>query len=213
MKYQTQYLLAPYRTDYLFQDEGDGPVIICLHGYGQSAEDLYNLIESGLPEKSTLLIPNGPYPLPGKARTIESLGFAWYFYDTKSSEYYVPYKIPANLVKDLVAHLNLSQRKKIIIGYSQGGYLAPFLAQELNDVEKVICLNSSFRPDLMDDLKHDFLVHAINGEDDDMVNPLEAKKKHAKLEKYNCLGEFTLLKDTNHRINEEMLLKLKTYLT
>ncbi len=187
--------------------------VFCLHGYGQSAEDLYKLIESALPKKSTLLLPNGPYPLPGKARTIESLGFAWYFYDAKSSEYYVPYKIPANLVKDLVAHLNLSQRKKIIIGYSQGGYLAPFLAQELNDVEKVICLNSSFRPDLMDDLKHDFLVHAINGEDDDMVNPLEAKNKHAKLQKYNCHGEFTLLKDTNHRINEEMLLKLKTYLT
>ncbi len=213
MKYQSQYLLAPYRTDYLLQDNQKGPLIICLHGYGQSAEDFFKLIEPAIPQNATLLIPNGPYPLPGKARTIESLGFAWYFYDSKSKEYYVPYKIPANLIKDLINSLDLAYRKKIIIGYSQGGYLAPFLAQELNMVEKVICLNSSFRPDLMKKTESEFLVHAINGEDDDMVNPIEAKKKHEGLAKLGRCGEFNLIKDTNHRINKDMLVKLKAYLT
>ena len=212
MKYQTQYIPSKYRVDYLFEDKG-GPIYICLHGYGQSADNFYPLIESALPKNSSILVPNGPYPLPGKARTIECLGFAWYFYDTKSKQYYVPYEIPANIIKDLLIDLNLGHRQKIIIGYSQGGYLAPFLAQELTSIEKVICINSSFRPDLMQKTNEDFKVHAINGSDDDMVNPIEAQKKHEALDSLNRRGEFKLLKDTNHRINDEILKELKNYLT
>ncbi|PIP88808.1 MAG: hypothetical protein COW01_00035 [Bdellovibrionales bacterium CG12_big_fil_rev_8_21_14_0_65_38_15] len=211
MKYQTEYIPSQYRVDYLFEDHG-GPVYICLHGYGQSGDNFYSLIKSALPENSTILVPNGPYPLPGKARTIECLGFAWYFYDSKSQQYYVPYDIPANIVKDLIDHLNLTDRKKIIIGYSQGGYLAPFLAQELTALEKVICINSSFRPDMMKEGKEDFKVHAISGADDDMVNPIEAKKKHEQLSNLNREGDFKLLENTNHRINDEILRELKNYL-
>lgn len=212
MKYQTQFITSKYRVDYLFEDHG-GPVYICLHGYAQSGESFYELIKSSLPKNATILIPNGPYPLPGKARTIESLGFAWYFYDTKNSTYYVPYEIPANIIKDLIGDLGLADRRKIIVGYSQGGYLAPFLAQELSFIDQVICINSSFRPDLMQPGKQDFVVHAINGADDDMVDPIEAQKKHELLSKLNRQGEFTLLKDTNHRINGEILKRLSSYFT
>ncbi len=211
MTKQTQFFTAPYRIDYEFID-GSGPLIICLHGYGQSGEKFYNSIASILPKNAKVLIPNGPFPLPGKARTAEALGHAWYFYDAKSDEYYVSYDIAVGLIVKLIDHFNLTSCEKTILGYSQGGYLAPFLAQELTNLKNIVSINGSFRIDKMKQGKEEFVVHAINGADDDIVDPLQAQQKHAQLDIFQRRGDFHLLPDTHHRINKDVLAVLKNYL-
>src|SRR5690606_20601885 len=159
MKENTVYLPSEYRIDYKFQD-GDGPLLIFLHGYAQNGNSFYNDIKDALPANCAVLIPNGPFPMPGQTRTIDDLGYAWYFYDAPSDQYYIPYTIPADLLKSLVENLKLQDREKIIVGFSQGGYLAPFVAEVLTNIRHVVCINSSFRHDYMKKTESNFLVHA-----------------------------------------------------
>lgn len=211
MKIKTAHFQSTYRLDYLAKDN-DGPLYICLHGYTQSGASFFKSIESVIPKNANILAPCGPFPLPSKARTAETLGYAWYFYDSQTDEYYISYSVPADLISQLVHSLGYQDKEKIIIGYSQGGYLAPFLAQELKQVKSVICINSSFRVDKMKVVEEKFLVHAINGADDDIVDPIQAQKNHEKLEDLQRRGDFHLVKDSNHRINKDILAILKTYL-
>tara|TARA_R110000868_G_scaffold390856_1_gene660659 strand:- start:247 stop:885 length:639 start_codon:yes stop_codon:yes gene_type:complete len=212
MTKKTEYFTAPYRMDYEYID-GPGALYILLHGYGQTGESFYKSIASIMPQGSKILIANGPFPLPGRARTAEALGHAWYFYDAKSDEYYVSYDIAVQLLVQLLQKLNLMDVQKNILGYSQGGYLAPFLAQELTNLKLVVSINSSFRVDKMKQGKEDFLVHAINGADDDIVDPIQARQKHETLDDLKRRGDFHLLPDTHHRITKDVLAVLKNYLT
>ena len=211
MKENTATITAPYRIDYLYRP-GPGPLIILLHGYGQKAQTTFDELVSVIPEDYAVLAPNGPFPLPGKTRTLESLGFAWYFYDSEQDQYYISYKVPAQIVRSLVHDLGIEAQEKIIVGFSQGGYLAPFVAEDLTQVQSVICINSSFRYDFMDKEAGDFLIHAINGADDILVDPIEAKKRHDKLKDLKRHGDFNLIPGTGHRINQAILDKLKDYL-
>lgn len=211
MEHKTLYLASEYRIDYKFQD-GNGPLLIFLHGYAQNGNSFYKDIKDALPEDCAVLIPNGPFPMPGQTRTIDDLGYAWYFYDAASDHYYIPYTIPAGLLKSLIESLGLQDREKIIVGFSQGGYLAPFVAEVLTHVKHVVCINSSFRHDYMKKTEKEFLVHGINGADDNLVDPTLARERHEKLSSLNRQGEFTLIPDTKHRINNAILKKLKDYL-
>ncbi len=209
MESSTLYLPAPYRMDYL-QRSGNDTLVVLLHGYGQSAQAIYQLVGSVIPPQFSVLVPNGPFPLPGKARTVSSLGFAWYFYDSDSDKFFVPYSVPAQLVSDLLVRLQWQHKRIIIVGYSQGGYLAPFVAQELDQVAHVVCINASFRHELMNDKK--FLVHAINGADDEIVDPVQAKLRHKQLEKLGRKGDFHLVEQANHRIDSAINQTLAAYL-
>lgn len=211
MEHKTLYIPADYRIDYKFRD-GPGPLLIFLHGYAQNANSFYNDVKSALPAECAFLFPNGPFPMPGQTRTIDDLGYAWYFYDAPSDQYYIPYTIPAGLLKSLIEQLGQIDREKIIIGFSQGGYLAPFLAEVLTRVKHVVSINSSFRNDFMQQTNNEFLVHAINGADDNLVDPNLARERHQKLKSLNRMGDFSLIPETKHRINDGILEKLKTYL-
>lgn len=211
MKVESLFLLSKHRIDYQFRDQ-DGPLIIFLHGYAQNSKSFFDEIKSIIPENCATLFPNGPFPMPGQTRTIDNLGHAWYFYDSINDQYYIPYSISSELIKSLIENLKLEQREKIIVGFSQGGYLAPFVAEELSFVRHVVCINSSSRYEYMKKTDHDFLVHAINGADDNMVDPSLARERHEKLSSLNRQGEFTLLPNTGHRINSAILSKLKDYL-
>src|SRR5690606_27044658 len=105
-------------------------------------------------------------------------------------EYYIPYHIPSELNKLIVQELGLEAQEKIVLGYSQGGYLAPFAAEVLTEVKFVLCLNSSFRYDYMKKENGQFPIHALNGADDDIVDPKEAKKRHEMLASLGRQGDF-----------------------
>lgn len=57
-----------------------------------------------------------------------------------------------------------------------------------------------------------YLIHGINGEIDDLVDPQQAKIKHAGLKNLERQGDFHLVPDTHHRINEAILKILESYL-
>ena len=91
-----------------------------------------------------------------------------------------------------------------IIGYSQGGYLAPFVGLKLENTVQTIAINAEYKYNLLPQEKFNFSMHGINGVDDDVVDPINAQNSHQKLLNQGNSGQFFLLEDTAHPINDQI---------
>ena len=181
-------------------DEQNNRLFILLHGYGQNSGDVMTLASS-LPKNSLILAPDGPFPLGKKKMFKNPVNFAWYFYDATSDSFYIDYELPATLVATLVKDLNLIQLPTTIIGFSQGGYLAPFVGEMMKNVDHVVNISGRFRYEQL--VQIHFRIDSIHGKDDSIVDPCRVRASHEELIKRGAEGEFHLL-DGGHEINDEV---------
>ena len=86
-----------------------------------------------------------------------------------------------------------------IIGYSQGGYLAPFVGEKIPQTKHVIGVNCRFRFDKLPD-KLNFKIDGIHGEQDENVDPLRAKESFGVLKDRGASGGFYIVEKEGHRL-------------
>ena len=190
-----------YFTDYkLLGDKKASRIYLLLHGYGQNCDSIFDSLKSSLPQNALVLIPNGPFPQPQKTSKGLSLNFAWYFYDNIRNTYYIDYQLPANILKELVQTLHLEKIPMTIIGFSQGGYLAPFAANMISSVDHVIGIACRFCHERLDRIN--YKIDGIHGKLDSIVDPNRAKKSHKEMIKKGGVGEFYLLEE-GHRLTSK----------
>lgn len=183
---------------------------IILHGFYENAPIIKEKLEPLIPKGSNILIPNGCFPLPKRRAEGWELYFSWYFFDEVTQNFYVEYDFPAGVLEKLVGQLGLDQLPITIIGYSQGGYLSPFLAERLPNCDRVIGLGCSYKFDMLKDSDH-YKIYGIHGAKDDKVDPSNAENCFNKLNQ-KIKGDFTLLPDVAHDLGPEFYEKLNTYL-
>jgi len=186
-------------------------LFILLHGYSESGGRILNKLASHLPEDSLILAPNAPFPMPQKTDDGYKVGFAWYFYDPRSQEYFIDTKTAVEFVSGLVKKLGYEKLEKTLIGFSQGGYLAPFVAQELGNVKQVVGIACEF---LSEELRGEipFRMDLIHGEQDEVVTVEDARTSHMNLVARKIPGDFHLLSGVGHRIEEKVQKKVKELL-
>jgi predicted esterase len=206
---------APLEIDYLERKPGGKPssVILLLHGYGLAGAQPFKKLAAHCPQDSWVIAPNGPFPIP--ERRLEShedgryrLGFGWYFYDSSRDEYLIDMNTAIEALVGLLGQLGALGLPLRIAGFSQGGYLAPFLAARLPGVVQVMGLAAEY---LVDELRETgaawpppYRVDAILGGRDEVV-PLErARAFHESALKLGARGELVVLPDAGHRIAPEM---------
>jgi predicted esterase len=184
------------------------PVFLLMHGYSQTAEYLLNKFLPTIPDGALVIAANGPFPAPKWIDEKPRLGFSWYFYDSSKDEYLVDMKTSVDMWIKIVDENHLQEVPKIIIGYSQGGYLAPFVAQELKNVVQVVGVGCEF---LADELKENlsFRIDGIHGENDEVVSHDGAKKSHEKLIAQGARGNFITVKGNGHKISDEITVAVK----
>ena len=214
-------LIANMPLEVEFYEEGlQDPehLYLLLHGYSESADTIRKRLLPLLEKKGKVIIPNAPFPLPKSFPLSERpsgkdllSGYAWYFYDAQTDKFLIPYEGPAQYLGDFINRYNKNDLPLTIIGYSQGGYLTPFLAQYAKNVRQVIGINCSFRDSLLTDIPN-YEVHGINGDCDIIVDPLLAKERFQRLKERGLKGEFHLVKDATHRLGEEIKEKIKEIL-
>lgn len=184
---------------------------ILLHGFYENAPIIKEKLLSLIPKDANVLIPNGCFPLPKRRANGWELFFSWYFFDEVSQNFYVEYDFPAGVLEKLVNQLGLGELPITIIGYSQGGYLSPFLAERLPTCEKVIGLGCSYKFDMLKDSSH-FKIDGIHGDADDKVDPINAQNCFDKLDS-KIKGQFSMLPDVGHALDEEFLDEIKKILS
>ena len=123
-------------------------VYLALHGVMEKGSKMLRRISDVLPKDALILAPDGPFPIPIKNENGYNVCYAWYFYDNIKNIYLIDYEYSANLLHNLLVELQLDKKDLIIIGYSQGGYLAPFVAQKCSQAKYIIGLACVLKEDL-----------------------------------------------------------------
>ena len=76
-------------------------------------------------------------------------------------------KIPSSLLGNLINN-NFPNKEITILGYSQCGYLAPFVGGKIDNIEHVIGINCNFRSDFFD-FPLDYSLTHLHAVDDPLV--------------------------------------------
>ncbi len=108
--------------------DGGFPLVVALHGYGESAsrfrERTMGLVDSGL----ALLCLDGPFPVEMREEKPPRIGFAWYQYTGDQVEFRTALRaIGEHLdrrIAAVCAEHPVASSRVALLGYSQGGYLA-----------------------------------------------------------------------------------------
>ncbi len=178
-------------------------IILLLHGLGQRGKRIYRQLLPFLPGNALILAPNGPYPIPREKEGRTEYGHSWYFYDKFAKNYFVSHELSSCWLKNLVQLENLHSLPVYIVGFSQGGYIAPHVAKYIKETKLVIGLCCEFRSHLIDE-KLSIPLIGIHGEEDNIVSPISAKKEVELLKEKGIKAEFMMLAKTGHEINKEM---------
>jgi predicted esterase len=197
-------------VDYFLVNPEGKKLLILLHGYKQSAEMIYNKVKSALPTDVSILVANGLYPLPERKDDHYEIGFAWHLYDDLKDEYLFDQKPAVSMMKSLIANLGFGKTPKILVGYSQGGYFAPFLAQELENVDRVVGVSCHF---LVDEIKPPtYKIDALHGENDEVVKTKDATKAHEQLIKNGAKGMLQIVPGEGHKLTPNLVSYLEKML-
>lgn len=205
-KVQTEFQME---YDLTLSDKADRNYLI-LHGFYENAPIIKSKLFSLIPENSNILIPNGCFPLPKRRAEGWELFFSWYFFDEKTGQFYIEYDFPAGILEKLCAQLLPNDLPLTIIGYSQGGYLSPFVASRIPSCDKVLSLGCSYRHELLTGSQH-FKIDGIHGSIDDKVDPVNAKKCFDSLPK-KLKGSFKMLENVAHDLDSKFLEQISSNL-
>lgn len=181
------------------------PIVLLVHGFQQTGERFFKQVVSAIPENFEVLAVDGPFPVPFQGESGKwVLGYSWYFYSHRHKVYYVPMSAGVNFLCGWLQDQGLASRVQKVVGFSQGGYLAPFVAKKLSKVDQVIGIHSRFRYEELTD-PQDYRLDCLHGEDDPLVEPDYSQDSHDKLLEMGWKGEYRLLPGVGHSISAEVL--------
>ncbi|WP_044557366.1 alpha/beta hydrolase [Halobacteriovorax marinus] len=205
MKTHALKINLPFPINYQLDKRKGKKLLILLHGFAQSAEYMKQYFHNLIPEDFDILIPNGPFPIPKIRRDYIEKRYAWYFFDRHTGKYDIDYSFPSNLLKELVSSLGYANTSKTIIGYSQGGYLSPFAALELNQVESIIGIGCTYKWQFLPD-ELPYNIYSIHGKKDQIVEIDNSREHFEELKKRTKLqSSYICLENSAHELDADMV--------
>lgn len=159
-----------------------------------------------------ILAPDGAFPVPVRTDSGFKESYSWYFEDHSLGQIIIPKTIAVQILVNLLKELGLENHHKTIIGFSQGGFLAPFLAKQSLHIDKIIGIGCAYRAEAYENLKN-LKVFGIHGEDDIIVDFDKAHEGHRNLIQNGFDGEFAAIKELGHKMNDAARAKLIHFIT
>jgi phospholipase/carboxylesterase len=178
-------------------------LLILLHGYSQRGDKILKSIEPLLAPSVVAFAPNGPFPTPVHSDGVFKEAYSWYFYDARAERMVIGPEVAVDLLLKMLQHLKLDHLPTRILGFSQGGYFAPVLAQKIPLAHQVIGVACEFRPRYFPDVPS-FRIDAVHGEADTVIPIAGAETYHRELLAKGWAGEFIKVADAPHSITAEM---------
>ncbi len=179
-------------------------IYLLLHGYMLDGKFMIDTLKQYLPNDALIISPNAPFLIPHKKGDTFFARYSWYFLEPKEKKFFVGLEPAARFLSDLLDQFN-KELPVTIIGYSQGGFLAPKVAQLCQRVDKVIGLACIFRNKYFE--KRDITYSQVHSVEDGIVSPEEAQTQ---FEMLNSKGEFIKIDKIGHKLGPLYFDKLKT---
>jgi predicted esterase len=178
-------------------------VILLLHGLNERGRRIFRKLVKYLPEDAHILAPDGPYMIPLQRPEQLNPGHAWYFYNRSTDKYEVDQTLSLTLLNQLLDTKNPHSLPVTVIGFSQGGYLAPLLGMKNKMVKTVIGLGCEFRPRWFKEPLN-FSLHGLHGEEDRIITPQSSREVVETLRKNSFEISWELVPETAHEISSQM---------
>lgn len=206
---------------------GPHPTIIAMHGWGASALDLIGLAPYIADGKFMVICPQGPIEVPiGPTR-----GYGWFPIRMGGSPdrdaIKAAGKSTARFVDSALERYPVDRRKLVILGFSQGGFMAYTLAMS-NPARyaALIALSAWFPPDLSDAVTDHAALECLptmvqHGRGDEMIEIARARTSVENLRElrvpvnfreYDCGHEITAegLEDLSNFLNSKVIASILT---
>lgn len=192
---------------------GENPVevYLLLHGLGERGKRIFRKLSPILPANSIVIAPNGPFPLERKKEGRIDYGHSWYFYDKLERRYFINQDLAKFWLRDLLLIENPNKLPVTIIGFSQGGYLAPLVGREIKETKLIMGLACEFRTTLIHE-RPPFTMIGVHGEDDEIVTLKSSLHELNLLKEKGIDVDFHTVKNTKHEISSDMVTVIKTLL-
>lgn len=183
-------------------------VFLLLHGYMLDGKYIFDKFKDIIPQDCAIVAPNGPFMVPYKKREEYFQRFAWYFFDPNKKVYYIDFNPAADFIKNILLDLELLDKPITVIGYSQGGYLAPKLSECIPSIDTVIGVACCFRNKRFL-FKGNAKLHQIHSQEDLVVDYKSSKEEFDILRSRGNTGEFVTLLQGDHKLNDNYINEVK----
>jgi len=197
------------KTEASSVNQNPRPLLLFVHGFTDTA---HGFLRRAYPDETMdarfeILAPNGIFPVPQKIEKGWREAYAWYFAESRDTAI-IPPAVGADAIGKLLAQLNLQDREKVIVGFSQGGFLIPHLLQRLKNVKKAIGIGCAYR---VEDYPEgsSTVIDGIHGTEDDVVGFERGRDSFAALQAKNPQGHFHAIAGLKHTMNDESRALLK----
>lgn len=198
--------------------EGPWPLVVALHGMGQSAELLDKVLAPLPRDRFALLIPDGP--LPYEIREADGIreGRAWYIYTGDQDAFLESADATTawllGLVGRIAAAHPVDADRLALFGYSQGGYLAGMAAIRNSDrVAALVSACSRIKSELLDrvEVGRRFPVLVVHGERDRSLAVDRSRASAQTLREHGFDVDFREY-PSGHRLTEEQIADIADFL-
>ena len=186
----------------------DKPLLVFFHGYADSGQAFLRRAFPDLDSRYEILAINGLFPVPQKKDNVWKQAFAWYFADFQTNSILIHPSISAKAVSHLVQSLGLTDRPKLLLAFSQGGFFLPHVLPYLKNVKHMISIAAGY---WSAEYKTQLTIplDGMHGIDDEVVSFAEAKKSFEALPRSNTPGIFKSFEGLKHTMNDESRVWLK----
>ncbi len=186
-------------------------LFLLLHGFSQRGESIFSKLEPSLPKNAVVLSLNAPFPSPVRIKDEYKEAYAWYFYMSKEKRFVIQPTESVAAIHKLLKDLKLNTLPINIIGFSQGGYMVPWLVKELATVNRAITIAADYPSHYYENLRA-YRFDAIHGTDDTVAPISEVRSSIQALVKTKRDVTFHEITKTGHEINDAVIERVKSIL-
>lgn len=199
----TTQLEVSLSTSYLYDSaEQTRKGLLVLHGFSDHAQSVKKRLLGSEPvDDFHVLVPNGLFPSPTKREDEFRLGYAWYFRDPSTGSQMISPEFAAESLIKLIEQVGLAQLEWTVLGFSQGGFFAPFLVKAGLNCRRVIGVGAAYREEAYEGLSG-VEVFGVHGEKDTIVSYEYARSSFQVLKEKGLGKRFYSIPDLGHTMNE-----------
>ena len=153
--------------------------LVLLHGYGETKDRMFRKLGQHLTANAhRIIVLNAPFPAPQLRKEGYKEGYAWYF-RSQSLTMIAP-ETCDSIFDELIGRCQLNSEPVTLIGFSQGGFVLPYLARKIKNLEQLIGISCGAHP-------HEFfskskpIFNIIHSIEDKVVDIATAEKQFSAL--------------------------------
>lgn len=212
-------LQVPYKVLETGKSNKQKPLIVYLHGYGQTIKTFREDCTELLNVEAFHLFIQAPYPLYDRSRNkkVSEWGRAWYLYDGDQVQFRTSLDHASRFIREIITRVVkvVNADRICLFGFSMGGYLAGYHAIHCSEqLNEVIIYGARFKSELLigdyQKISHQNIL-ALHGKDDKKVEPGPQQAEILALRRNGVKAAFMEINEA-HAISESGIKKILDWL-